>query len=298
MRTRNETFTSKSTAAAVVSGCRDFGEPCWKWGQQLLLDTGAVDLWVTAVPSCMPVAGEFWSADILSGDEAVRNSQFRSEAARVRDRMTRIFVRQILSGYCLTPARGLKFGRTELGRPFLIQDTSGVWDRDFSFSISHSARLIIVAVARRRRVGVDVEDAARLGRILTRCLSKDEVEGMAALPPGQRWNRFLELWTLKESYVKATGVGLRLPLANVEFLYQDESSVAARFSEGVWDSADRWNFQVWTPHEGSISSLCMEMTSRDSPVVCVRRVGMDGAVSHVQFAALRSSVRWLVARTK
>jgi len=74
------------------------------------------------------------------------------------------------------------------------------------FSVSHSGRLVVCALAPRGRIGVDVELPRRqrdVGSIAARYFSPDESRWVGTEP-----RRFFMLWVLKEAYLKALGVGL------------------------------------------------------------------------------------------
>lgn len=66
-----------------------------------------------------------------------------------------------------------------------------------------------------RSIGVDIEEVtleiSRLS-IATQFFSATEQVELKELPDAQQIDRFFELWTAKESYVKALGVGLSMPL--------------------------------------------------------------------------------------
>jgi phosphopantetheinyl transferase len=75
------------------------------------------------------------------------------------------------------------------------------------FSIAHSGRLVVCAVARRGAVGVDVEQLRahrRTSTIAEHYFSTAEKAWIEAGPP----ERFYMLWVLKEAYLKALGTGL------------------------------------------------------------------------------------------
>lgn len=86
---------------------------------------------------------------------------------------------------------------------------------DVHFNITHCRRAVAVLVAD-RPVGVDVEAVrSRDAHVAARCFDVSEqarVEGAA--DPDREFFRY---WTLKESYVKALGCGLRYPVRDVSF---------------------------------------------------------------------------------
>lgn len=85
------------------------------------------------------------------------------------------------------------------------------WRADIEFSISHSGRLVVVAVAREMPIGVDVEQMrpSRERRSLTASvLSAVEQAVFCSLPTEDREFGLLRYWTRKEALLKATGHGL------------------------------------------------------------------------------------------
>lgn len=112
----------------------------------------------------------------------------------------------------------LPLARDGGGKPSLA-----VNGRDVAFSVSHTGTLLACAVSLGgRTVGVDVE---RIDRALrddpsaraTRLFAAREAEDVRA----RGRNAFLERWTLKEAYLKATGegIGVRRRLREVTFDY-------------------------------------------------------------------------------
>jgi len=98
------------------------------------------------------------------------------------------------------------------GKPTLPQS-------DLELSLAHSGDRVVIAIALRTPVGVDVEQEtatldpdALAGTVLT----AREAAALAALPASQRRAGFLAYWTRKEAVLKATGDGLRMPLPHVE----------------------------------------------------------------------------------
>jgi 4'-phosphopantetheinyl transferase len=108
-------------------------------------------------------------------------------------------------------------------------------------------------VALDRDVGVDVEHTATPRFDAQACLevaashfADSEIAGLAALPPEARRERFFAIWTLKEAYIKARGLGLALPLDSFAFEVGADppggaAAIEIRFAPGLEDDAARWH---------------------------------------------------------
>jgi 4'-phosphopantetheinyl transferase len=155
----------------------------------------------------------------LDDDERARAGRFRFERDRIRFVARRLLLRQVLSGYLgLAPAM-VCYRTSPMGRPEL-QPAAGV-----TFSVSHSDGLAIVAVARGRLVGVDVERVRPIadGLDLARgFFAPREYEHLRTTTEAGRSRAFLELWTRKESYVKAIGAGMSMPFDEFDVLDRDD----------------------------------------------------------------------------
>ena len=92
------------------------------------------------------------------------------------------------------------------GKPFLPDIP------DFHFNLSHSGKWA-VCVSASHPVGIDIEQIGPpMDDVAQRYFSPAECAHLDALPAADRPAAFCELWVLKESYMKATGLGFHLPL--------------------------------------------------------------------------------------
>ncbi len=149
-------------------------------------------------------------------------------------------MRTVLSKYTDVPPEAWRFVTNEYGRPEIEQPKDAMW---MKFNLSHTNGLIACIVARDREVGVDVEDRERRGRLLNvadRYFSPSEVEALRALPENEQLDRFFLYWTLKESYIKARGMGLAIPLSQFSFAVASDISIA--FDPKLDDDPDSWQF--------------------------------------------------------
>ena len=96
-------------------------------------------------------------------------------------------------------------------------------------------------------IGVDVERLSRVTKpslIADRFFAPAEVAALRALPEPQQRQRFFELWTLKESYIKARGLGLAIPLHQFWFAEPDGDPVAISFGPELPDDPHAWQFRL------------------------------------------------------
>jgi 4'-phosphopantetheinyl transferase len=150
---------------------------------------------------------------ILDEEERARASRFVREDDRRRFVLSHSELRRRL-GTLLERAPGeLRFEAGAHGKPRL-RGAGG----DVRFSLSHSGDYVLIGIARGREVGVDIEcrrevDALALAR---RFFARTESARLEGLDPGTRTAAFFRIWTRKESFVKATGLGFSFPLHSVD----------------------------------------------------------------------------------
>jgi 4'-phosphopantetheinyl transferase len=115
------------------------------------------------------------------------------------------------------------------------------------FNLANTLGLVVCAVSvAHEAIGVDVERIDRKTEILDladRYFSHFEVCTLRALPPSEQLRRFVAIWTLKESYIKARGLGLTQPLDQFSFLL-DQEEIGVAFDKRMADDATRWRFAL------------------------------------------------------
>lgn len=158
-------------------------------------------------------------------DEAVRESTMvlsdieRRRAERlVNDRDRRRFIarrahlRRLLSDRLGAAPQRIRFSHGQHGKPSLAPpfDSAGL-----RFSLSHCEDLALYALSDGTEVGVDMEAVRVLpdaDAIAAFAFSRRERETYRGLPIRDKPLAFLNCWTRKEAFVKATGCGLGDPL--------------------------------------------------------------------------------------
>jgi 4'-phosphopantetheinyl transferase len=176
-----------------------------------------VHVW-TAVPDQVgaPAARARCEA-MLSADERDRMRRFHFERDRHIYLVAHALVRTALSRYATCAPAAWTFTANAHGRPEIAPGTCA---RPLRFNLSHTHGLVAVAVALERDVGVDVEHLYPRSfdlDVAEHFFAPAEVAALMAQPADAQRDRFFAYWTLKESYIKARGLGLALPLDQFAF---------------------------------------------------------------------------------
>jgi len=212
-----------------------------------MLGRSEVHLWLTT-PERVIESDVLGSYDaLITPDERAKQQRFHFEKDRRDCLITRALVRTTLSRYAPVSPAAWKFGQNQYGRPHLLP---GQCDRDLRFNLSHTQGLIACVVALDREIGVDVEFMPRprsVVEVADRYFSASEVRSLRALPPERQTERFFQYWTLKESYIKARGMGLALPLDQFSFDLEQGSRIGIAFDPRLVDDARRWQFELMRP---------------------------------------------------
>jgi len=196
--------------------------------------------------------------EILSTDELVRASRFRFHTDSDRFIAARSSLRIILARYLRAQPMELRFGLNSFGKPHLTgsQDELGL-----RFNLSHSHDMALLAVARNRDVGVDIEyrraDFAT-DEIAARFFSRSERNQLGAIAPEYKTEAFFNCWTRKEAYIKARGEGLSFPLDEFDVAFAPGAPPALLGNRRDANEVSRWSFEELSPAEGYAAALTVE----------------------------------------
>lgn len=190
--------------------------------------------------------------------ELERAARFQFQRHRRQYLVTRGLVRAILSLYRPEVApREWRFCINAHGKPGILDDISP----PLLFNLSHTDGLIVLAVAR-REVGVDVELLDRegdLSSLADRYFAPIEQKDLLLLAAAERRHRFVELWTLKEAYLKARGVGLTQSLDTFSFRLGTYSTQTLEYCSND-DWKELWRFWSLRLDAG----YCLALAARNS----------------------------------
>lgn len=229
--------------------------------------------------------------DLLDDVEKAQETRFYFARDRRRYLVTRALVRTVLSRYAAVQPQKWAFSANAYGRPEIANAQAR--DLCLSFNISHTHSLIVLGVTKGRALGVDVENfCARAAAIevADHYFAPQEVKSLADVPRPQQQYRFFEYWTFKESYIKARGMGLSLPLDKFSFRYPDGQAVEIAIDAELADDPRRWQFWQLQPRPEYLVAVCAERTCLESPSLIVRETVPLLSEKEMPGGFLRSSI--------
>ena len=194
---------------------------------------------------------------LLNAEERQQQQRYIPPAKRHEYLVTRVLVRRVLGEALGKAPESLQFVCNEWGRPAVLLDSSAA---PLHFNLSHTDGLVVCLVSTAHEVGVDTELFSRAPRLLAlapNVFAAKELDDLAALPADAQAQRAVLLWTLKESYIKARGMGLSLPLDGFAFRLAD-GAIRLEVEPALDDDGARWQFQTQTlgPHCISMAMAC------------------------------------------
>lgn len=177
---------------------------------------------------------------LLSADERQKADRYHFRMDHARFTVGRAVLRSLLAACLDIRSDDLQFQYGENGKPFVANPTVQM---PLEFNVAHSGGIVLIALARGRAVGVDVErmrDNFDTEGVAARFFSLHERLTLKALPSEQQFDAFFSCWTRKEAYLKAIGSGLSLPLDqfDVSFAPGDSPRMVATRPDPA--EADRW----------------------------------------------------------
>ncbi len=218
----------------------------------------------------------------LPDDELIKVSRYIQLSARDKGLMVRGYLRGVLSqvangsttsdsyvyagNICedIRPCEW-RFEYGKKGKPRLIDEQR--LEIGIEFNISHSGDWLMVAVVKQTfaervlELGVDIEryqQSTNIYSILNHYFTQDESDALLSLPERKQRERFFDLWVLKESYIKAKGLGLALSLKSFSFDFtkMQAKELALQMKGGLIESLDMFDNIGLNLHRGeSIKSL-------------------------------------------
>lgn len=191
---------------------------------------------------------------LLDDDECRRSQRFHFEHDRQHFIAAHSMLRLALAHYLECAPHALTFIRDHNGKPQLAQTAR---DSPVHFNLSHTRDMVACVLTRGHECGIDVEairPMKQLAGVAETVFSKEELAYLARAggDDDARLSAFFRLWTLKEAYVKATGLGMSAPLKQISF---DPDRLVLQDTSRPKHESEGWLFDSWMPATGHALAL-------------------------------------------
>lgn len=170
-------------------------------------------------------------------------------------------LRCLLAPLCRALPHELTFARNPFGKPFLPRYPQ------LHFNQSHTQAAFAFAIAQGDEVGVDVE--GNRGRVehkrgvAKRFFHPDEADWLEQFCDEEAYvQAFIRIWTRKEAYLKALGLGLSKPLDSFSCLMQENGRIQVQ--DDVHPASAQME-EVWFDEERMALNCCL-LSSDETPL--------------------------------
>ncbi|MFT5823364.1 MAG: 4'-phosphopantetheinyl transferase [Crocinitomix sp.] len=154
-------------------------------------------------------------------------------------------LRLLLSYYLGIEPQDIQIGRLSKGKPISIDNPT------LRFNMSNSGRKVVYAFSLDEEIGIDLErirEMSDLDELIEKNYNRYEQNYINKLPE-KRLYRFFKFWTIKEAYLKAIGVGMRIPPEDLMFGVQN-GVYTLQSIRGEVDTED-WVFKDFELEDGA-----------------------------------------------
>ena len=196
--------------------------------------------------------------ETLSADELTRAEKFHFERDQQRFIMARGILRVILGHYLGKKPSELCFEYASHGKPVLANNDGCA---ALSFNLSHSGEIILYAITRSRKIGIDVErirDNVDVGQIAHRFFSAGEIGSLDKIHKKNRSEVFFQYWARKEAFIKATGEGVSFPMEQCDVSLIGGSVLSPIILPGDNSESSHWYGQDLFPGHGYAAAIAVE----------------------------------------
>lgn len=144
---------------------------------------------------------------LIDSEKKYKVEKFVNKKDKIRTVIGEILIRTIILKNLESDNKYIRFNKNQYGKPYLKEYPN------FNFNISHSGDYVLCAIDD-KPIGVDVEEVKYIEceEIAKNFFTKNEFNYIVEQDLKFQLDRFYEIWTLKESYIKCCGQGLSIPL--------------------------------------------------------------------------------------
>lgn len=186
----------------------------------------------------------------ISKEKRLKIQSFRNKDDFQRGLIGELLIRFVLCTSGKFTNEELMFGKNYYGKPFLN------YPSNIYFNISHSGDWVVCATDS-LPLGIDIEQINSIDvNISKRFFSENEFSRIILSDKCCQLSLFYDLWTLKESYIKAVGKGLSISLDSF-IIDTINDNIVVRTNKGL----ENYYFKQYNIDSGYKLSVCAQTNS-------------------------------------
>lgn len=181
---------------------------------------------------------------------------FLNKKDKIRGVISELLIKKLVSERLDNKMENIEFYKNEYGKPYIKNHP------ELKFNISHSGDFVICAIDT-EPVGIDIEEIRQFEykTIVKRYFSIEEFNYINKQEVDSSLNRFYEIWTLKESYIKCCGKGLSIPLKSFSIHIDKYKSIKVTIDGEKMKHIFK-QFDIESGYKMAICSLNNEITNK------------------------------------
>ncbi len=229
------------------------------FNEWISLENNELHIWRTKISENIKYLDNYWT--FLSSDEKIKANSFYFSKDRSRYIISRAILRKLLESYLGSiKYDDISFEQTEYGRPYL---SNSININNIKFNLSHSGDTVVYAFIKNINIGIDIELINRdliIDDIIEQCCSVQEKIKLQKLSCKLKYNFFYKLWVLKESLVKAMGLGLSFDLREVSVDFSKDEFITV--TNIINNNKLYWTLSFFSAYNGYYSAFAAKKKIR------------------------------------
>ncbi len=187
------------------------------------------------IPEVISLENFYYFKSVVTEERKNKIDRLFKYEEKLRTLFSEILLRYVLQNKFNLSQKQIHLKYNNYGKPSLC----GL--NNLFFNISHSGSWIICGVGD-DNIGLDIEEIKEINmNVAKRFFTKEEYNSILAVSKQEQIQLFYKYWILKESYIKAEGKGLGIPLNS--FFFQIDRRKIILLCRG--HLSERYNFMIY-----------------------------------------------------
>ena len=169
---------------------------------------------------------------LLSKEEKNRIISKKLHKPRCQSLASTLLIKKAIKDTLGLTENSFQIKRTKMNRPY-IETNEKI---NIDFNISHSNEWVVCAIALIGKIGIDIEEIVPIDINIAKEFLSNEEWKYLSIYQGEKVKLFYKFWTLKESLLKAVGIGINDLIREINFgVLDDKNNIfKKKINKDIW----------------------------------------------------------------